>query len=188
MSAFYRNIQDLLVFLLLVGIGVAGRWGQPAWCFTPTAAVAVFAGWYFSRLAVAAMVPLAVLAISDLQLPAYDSTPVLLATYGVMTVPVVLGHWQRNGQTKTVAAIRWILCSVVPATIFYIVTNFAVWACYSTYERSFSGLLQCYWAAVPFYRAMLVGDAFYVSVLLLCAAAAGVPFTLRRQTDLNSQV
>ena len=33
-----RNLQDLLVFFLLVAIGVAGRWGQPEWCFTPTAA------------------------------------------------------------------------------------------------------------------------------------------------------
>ena len=44
-----RNLQDLLVFFLLIAIGVAGRWGQPEWCFTPTAAAAIFAGLYFSR-------------------------------------------------------------------------------------------------------------------------------------------
>ena len=26
-----QNLQDLLVFALLVAIGVAGRWGQPQW-------------------------------------------------------------------------------------------------------------------------------------------------------------
>jgi hypothetical protein len=186
-SAYYRNLQDLLVFLLLVGIGVAGRWGQPAWCFTPTAAVAIFAGWYFARLAVAAMVPVAVLAISDLLLPAYDSIPVLLATYGIMAVPVVLGHWQRSPQTKAATAARWVLFSIVPATLFYVVTNLAVWAFYSTYEKSFAGLLQCYWAAVPFYRTMLAGDAFYVGVLLICAAAAGMPLMVRHPAELSSR-
>jgi hypothetical protein len=59
-----RNLQDLLVFFLLIAIGVAGRWGQPEWCFTPTAAAAIFAGVYFNRLAIAAMVPIAILANS----------------------------------------------------------------------------------------------------------------------------
>ena len=49
-----QTVQDLLVFALLVAIGVAGRWGQPEWCFTPTAAAAIFAGYYFSRVSIAA--------------------------------------------------------------------------------------------------------------------------------------
>lgn len=184
-SAFSRNAQELLVFFLLVAIGVAGRWGQPTWCFTPTAAIALFAGWYFARLWIAALVPVAVLAISDLLLPAYDSIPVLLATYGIMTVPVLLGRLQRRPQTKTSATVRWSLFSLVPATLFYIVTNFAVWAFYSTYEKSFAGLLQCYWAAVPFFRTMLAGDVFYLGVLLACGVAAGVPEMLRQQAALS---
>jgi len=168
-----RNLQDLLVFFLLIGIGVAGRWGQPEWCFTPTAAAAIFAGWYFSRWAVAAMVPLSILAISDLLLPAYDSIPVLLVTYAVMTMPVVLGRLQRRPQSRLHATFLWVLAAFVPATLFYIVTNFAVWACYSTYEKSLAGLAQCYWAAVPFFRWMLAGDIFYLALLLACFAIAG---------------
>lgn len=179
-----RNTQDLLVFFLLVAIGVAGRWGQPAWCFTPTAAVAIFAGWYFARLAVAAVVPLAVLAISDFLLPAYNNIPVLLATYAVMTVPVVLGRWQRQSQSKASAAARWVFFSLVPATLFYIVTNFAVWMFYSTYEQSFAGLLHCYGAAVPFYRTMLAGDVFYLGLLLVCAMIAGQPVLQRQDAEL----
>ncbi len=183
-SSLSRNAQDLLVFFLLLAIGVAGRWGQPAWCFTPTAAVAIFAGWYFARLAVAALVPLAVLAISDLLLPAYDSIPVLLATYGIMIVPVLLGRWQRQPQAKVSAALRWSLFSLVPATLFYIVTNFAVWASYSTYEKSLVGLMQCYWAAIPFFRTMLAGDVFYLGLLLVCAMIAGQPVLQRQNAEL----
>jgi hypothetical protein len=179
-----RNLQDLLVFCLLIAIGVAGRWGQPQWCFTPTAAAAIFAGWYFSRIAVAAMVPLSILAISDLLLPAYNNVAVLLATYVVMTVPVLLGRLQRNSQSRAASAFRWALFAFVPATLFYIVTNFAVWKFQSTYEKSLAGLAECYWAAVPFYRWMLTGDIFYLTVMLTCCMLAGVPTLLTQRTKL----
>lgn len=160
-----RTLQDLLVFFLLIGIGVAGRWGQPEWCFTPTAAAAIFAGLYFERLAIAAMVPIAILAISDLLLPAYNSVPVLLATYAIMTVPVCFGRLQRGDQSKWSTIMRWALFSILPATLFFIVSNFAVWAFQSDYEKSLAGLAHCYWAAVPFFRWMLAGDLFYLTVL-----------------------
>src|SRR6478735_12517992 len=104
-----QNLQDLLVFALLIAIGVAGRWGQPEWCVTPTAAAAIFAGLYFSRLGIALMVPVTILAISDLLLPAYNSIPVMIATYVVMIAPVWFGRSQRAEQPRWLAASRWAL-------------------------------------------------------------------------------
>ena len=169
-----QTIQDLLVFALLIAIGVAGRWGQPEWCFTPMAATGIFAGLYFSRIAIAVMVPIASLAISDLLLPAYNSIPVMLATYAVMIVPVWLGRMQRGEHGRWSTMVRWALFGLVPATLFYLVSNFAVWAFQSDYEKSLAGLAKCYWAAVTFYRWMLAGDVFYLTVLLGCLAIAGV--------------
>lgn len=171
----HRNLQDMLVFGLLIAIGVVGRWGQPQWCFTPTAAAALFAGMYFSRWAIAAMVPISILAVSDLFLPAYDSIPVMIATYAVMVLPIYLGRLQRCEQSRRQAAARWLLFGLVPATLFYIVTNLAVWACYSSYPKTLAGLAECYWAAVPFFRWMLAGDLFYLAALLACAAIAAAP-------------
>jgi hypothetical protein len=170
-----RNWQDLLVFTLLVAIGVTGRWGEPTWCFTPVAAAALFAGLYFSRLAIALLVPIATLAITDLALPAHSNLTVLIATYAIMTAPVFLGRLQRGEQSPWRSAAKWALFGLVPATLFYIVTNFAVWAFQSDYETSLSGLIHCYWAAVPFYRAMIAGDAFYLAMFLSCWAMAGAP-------------
>jgi hypothetical protein len=165
---------DLAVFTLLIAIGVAGRWGQPEWCFTPTAAAAVFAGFYFSRAAVALLVPIAILGISDLALPAYDNIPVLLATYAVMTVPVWLGRMLRDQRGSWGALGWWALSGFAPATAFYLVSNFAVWAFQSDYETSLVGLVQCYAAAVPFYRSMLAGDLCYLVALFGCWVLAGM--------------
>src|SRR5260221_14780208 len=94
-----QNLQDLLVFALLIAIGVAGRWGQPQWCFTPTAAAAIFAGYYFTRLRVAALVPFAILLISDLSLPPYNSYGVMIATYGIMITPILVVRFLRTPAT-----------------------------------------------------------------------------------------
>jgi hypothetical protein len=168
-----QTVQDVLVFTLLVAIGVAGRWGQPVWEFTPIAAATIFAGYHFSRAAVAVLVPVAILAIGDVfLLPAHDSLGVIVATYGAMAVPVWLGRSLRRGSSGS-TALRWAACGLAPATIFWVVTNFAVWAFQSSYEPSLAGLAQCYWAAVPFYRWMLAGDIFYLAVLAACWACAG---------------
>jgi hypothetical protein len=60
----------------------------------------------------------------------------------------------------------------VPATAFYVATNFAVWAFTGLYEKTLAGLAQCYLAAVPFYRTMLAGDVFFLIVLGGCLAIA----------------
>jgi hypothetical protein len=167
-----QNLQDVLVFALLVAIGVAGRWGQPQWAFTPTAAAAVFAGFYISRVGIAAMVPLGILAISDLILPAYNNVPVLLVTYAAMIAPVWLGRLLRGENHNAATAWKLLLFGLVPATLFFIASNFAVWAFQSDYEKSIAGLIECYAAALPFYRWMLAGDIFYVTVLAGCWLAA----------------
>jgi hypothetical protein len=167
-----QNLQDVLVFALLVAIGVAGRWGQPLWAFTPTAAAAIFAGYYFSRVAIAAMVPVAILAVSDMILPAYDSKAVLLITYASMIVPIWLGRLLRGDSSGIATAWKLALCGFIPATLFFIASNFAVWAFKSNYERSLQGVIECYAAALPFYRWMLAGDIFYMSVLMACWLAA----------------
>jgi hypothetical protein len=170
----YRQqlVQDRLVFALLVAIGVVGRWGQPEWCFTPTAAAAIFAGYYFASWPIAVMVPLAILGLTDLLLPVHDNLPVLLTTYAAMTVPVWLGRIMARREFDWSASWRWALCGLVPATLFFVVTNFAVWAFQSDYEKSVAGVVHCYWAALPFYRWMLAGDVLYLTVLLACIALA----------------
>jgi hypothetical protein len=169
-----QTVRDLAVFGLLVAIGVAGRWGQPDWEFTPVAATALFAGCYFSRLAVAALVPVAILAISDLLLPAYDNWPVLVVKYGMMALPILFGRFLIREEQERKTPWRWGVCGLAPATLFFITTNLAVWAFQSDYAKTLPGLVECYAAGVPFYRSMLAGDLFYLTVLFGCAALAGL--------------
>jgi len=150
-----------IVFCLLVAIGVAGRWGQPDWCFTPLAAVTLFAGYYFANRWAAALVPLCVMSISDLILPAYDRLGVLIAVYAILLLPVMIGRALQHKVTFG----RLAAGALLPATAFWLASNFAVWSFGTMYSHTFSGLMSCYYAAIPFFRTMLVGDLIYMAIL-----------------------
>ncbi len=170
------NLRELTVFALLLAIGVVGRWYPLAgnlatWNFTPLAAVTLLGGYYFRQLLPAVLLPIGILAVSNVVLPAYSYWQVQLAVYAMMLVPLALGRAARGAQgwqrAKHVA-----LCGFVPATLFFVVTNFAVWASTPYYQKSLAGLANCYWMALPFYRWMLAGDLFFLGVLIGCLMIA----------------
>ncbi|TWU30052.1 DUF6580 family putative transport protein [Bythopirellula polymerisocia] len=177
-----ETLRELSVFGLLLAIGVAGRWAQPDWNFTPLAAVTVIGGYYFRSLLAAILLPVGILAVSDIILPAHESVAVQVSVHMMMLVPLFLGRmarhadgWQRVG--------LGVLGGVLPATAFFVVTNFVHWASTGMYEKSIAGLTACYIAALPFYRSMLAGDVFYLVVLVACLmiASARVPQRVRVQ-------
>src|SRR5690606_18685689 len=51
--------------------------------------------------------------------------------------------------------------------LFYLTTNFAVWAMGSGvfYPLNFEGLMMSYTAAIPFFHYSLAGDLFYSAIL-----------------------
>ena len=153
--------MNLSVFCLLVGIGIVGRLGEPDWCFTPLAAITLFSGYYFSNRWTAMLVPLSVMTISDLWLPTYQFAPVLLVVYVALLLPVVCGRMLRGRLTVTSLG----FVAPLPATLFFLTTNLAVWQFQGMYPHTWTGLLACYAAAIPFFRNMLCGDAVYLVVL-----------------------
>lgn len=177
-----ETVQELVVFGLLLAIGVAGRWAQPTWNFTPLAAVTVLGGYYFRQLMPALLLPVGVLALSDILLPSHDSFAVQLAVHLMMIVPLLIGRKVRESQGWQRKAF-WAMGGVVPATAFYLVTNFAVWAFKSDYPSTLAGLVSCYTAGIPFYRMMLTGDIVYLTLLVSCLALSKValPSTVKEK-------
>lgn len=163
--------RELLVFALLLAFGVVGRWAQPQWNFTPLTAVTAMGAYCFRSWLPALLLPVSLLAISDLLLAPHDNWQVLVAIHAMAVVPLLLGRAARDVEGWRRAAC-WGMCGFVPATAFFLVTNFAVWAGRSDYAPTLAGLVQCYERGLPFYRWMLAGDLFYVGLMAGCVAAA----------------
>ncbi|MEO0531738.1 MAG: DUF6580 family putative transport protein [Planctomycetota bacterium] len=178
-------LPHALIALLLIAIGVVGRWGQPDWCVTPLAAVGLLAGYALPRRW-ALLVPLAALAASDGLLPTYGSAGVVISVYAVMIVPALLGVWLRRPvNSVTTGVARLVGVSALPSVTFFFTTNFAVWAFQSLYPKTLAGLAECYIAALPFFRRMLVGDVAYTGLLFAAAAIAGA-YSLRGRPAENA--
>ena len=107
-------------------------------------------------------------------------------TYVAMVLPVWLGRSLRQESHPATTAVRWVSCGLLPAAIFFLTTNFAVWWFKSHYEKTLGGLTECYLAAVPFFRTMLVGDVFYLIVIFGCLALARLPAGQRAQTAVQA--
>ncbi|HEY5949811.1 MAG TPA: DUF6580 family putative transport protein, partial [Kofleriaceae bacterium] len=130
------------------------------WDFTPTGAIALFAGATFQRRSYAFALPFIALLISDAVIGFHSGMPVV---YAAFALSVCIGYWIRE-RRDSVAAVA--TAAVASATLFYISTNFWVWAAgHATYDKTFSGLVACYVAAIPFYVNHLAGDLFYSMAL-----------------------
>ncbi len=168
--------RDLIVFTLLVAFGVAARVGlQHIPNFAPVAAIALFAGYFLGHRLLAVCTPLAIMLISDRLVDAGGyAWPLMLTVYGLLAVPVLLGTPLRGwmnlaGNTSLDSSLRTVLglvgCSLTCSFLFFVGTNFAVWATSSWYEPTMAGLAKCYLSAIPFFRYTVTGDALFATVL-----------------------
>jgi ABC-type multidrug transport system fused ATPase/permease subunit len=126
--------------------------------FAPIAAMALFGGAYFSDRRQAFLVPLAAMFLSDLVIGLHSTIAVV---YGSFALIVCIGFWLRRRRTVSLVAGATLAGSVV----FFVITNFGVWALGSWYPKTLSGLMTAYIQAIPFFRNTVAGDLFYVSIL-----------------------
>jgi hypothetical protein len=159
-----KRILFLLIIGLIVSAAVTRLLPHPP-NFTPVIAIALVAGAYFYRSAWAWILPLAVMIVSDLALWAIHGyeffTARRLGIYTTLLLIVAIGI----PVGRQVGAGRVLLGSLAGAILFFIVTNFAVWASGRLYPMSWEGLLTCYTAAIPFFRHTLLSTLLYSGIL-----------------------
>jgi hypothetical protein len=151
----------------VIVIGVAGRLAfLDGPNFTPTVGIAVFAGLYFHRLALAILAPVAVMVISNLWLDAYAGWGMLLVVYAALVFPVLLSRLlskEREGRRR-LRPLGMLACGILPSVFFFVTSNFAVWLWSGAYAANLPGLTACYVRAIPFYKYSLCGDLIFVAV------------------------
>lgn len=131
--------------------------------FSPVAALALFGGAHFRNRYAAYLIPLIAVWISDLMLNyafyghfvAFYSGAFF--TYAAFALVVLLG----SGLLKKLSAVRLLFTALSASVVFFLVSNFGVWAFSGMYTPDLTGLLNCYTAAIPFFRNTMAGDLIY---------------------------
>jgi hypothetical protein len=148
------------VFILFA---VAVRFMPHPMAFTPVGAALLFFGARGPRRQL--WVPLVLLAASD----------VVLTTL-VYKYPFSWDHfvtwtwyagmlWLGTSLKRNSGAFRILGSALAGSISFFLVSNFAVWAAWNMYPRTFAGLLTCYEAGIPFFRHGVVGDLVFTTAM-----------------------
>jgi hypothetical protein len=126
--------------------------------FSPIAAMALFSGAYLPRRGLAFVAPLGAMLLSDAVLGFHSGMPVV---YGSLALVVLLGFLLSGKRTVG----RVIGAALASSVLFYLITNFAVWAGGDMYPKTLAGLAACYAAAIPFFQNSLAGDLLFTGLL-----------------------
>ena len=152
--------------LLLVILGVVFRVAPHPWNFAPVGAIALFAGATFDDRRSAFFVPLVTMFIGDLFIGLHSLMPVIYATYALIAVIGMLIRERRDSVVAVGGA------AIASSTIFFVITNFAVWFMGTTYAKTFDGLVTCYVAAIPFFDRTLASDLLFSAIFFGAFALA----------------
>ncbi len=138
--------------------------------FTPIGAIALFGAAYFANRYVALLIPLVSLWVSDLVInnvvyAQYFEGFVFFHTgfywtYLSFILIGLLGFFL----LKKIKVQNLLAASVLSSLLFFLLSNFGVWAGGGMYPATFNGLLLCYSAALPFFVSTLLGNLFYTGV------------------------
>jgi len=118
--------------------------------FTPIIAVAIVSSYFFKNINLSFIVLLAAMLISDLFIGFYEN-------FIFVYVSLLLITFAFNKISRKINFKNLFIYSFAGSLIFFIVSNFGVWVLGSpgvndiAYEKSLSGLIQCYILAIPFF-------------------------------------
>ena len=127
--------------------------------FTPMLAVGVFSGFYFKQFYLSLFIVIFSMFIGDLFL-GFHST--MFFTYISLAVAVLVGLSVKCFKFKEI-----LFAGLASSVCFFIITNFGAWLTHEMYEQNFTGLLQSYAMAIPFFHNTLISTFLYLVILKL---------------------
>ncbi len=145
------------IIYALLGVGIIARLIPHPWNATPVMAIALFGGAHLSKR-LSLLVPFLIIAISDFIIGWHATIPF---TWSALLLTSVIGWWVRRRASGT----RIVTGALAGAALFFVLSNFGVWITQQLYPRTAAGLWECYVAAIPFFRATVLGDLVFTTVL-----------------------
>ena len=175
-----KSFNYLVILAVLIALGVAGRLLPHPPNFTPMAAIALFAGFIFLKRYMAVIAVVVIMLLTDYFAFGYLSaewfaSKSMWVVYLALLFPIVF----KNFLQKKLGLFRVAGAALASSTVFFIATNFAVWAFSPMYEKTLEGLVLCYTMAIPFFQNTVAGDLIWSGVIF------GAYLALRNYSNLK---
>ena len=124
------------------------------WNFTPVLAIGIFSGFYFKKFYLGLFIVIFSMFLGDLYLGFHNT---MFFTYISLAAAVGIGLYIKSFKTYEI-----FYSSVISSVCFFIVTNFGAWITLDIYEKNFSGLVNSYIMAIPFFHNTLISTFVYL--------------------------
>jgi hypothetical protein len=122
-------------------------------------------------------VPLVVMAATDVVLTKVVYAYPFVWDHFVTWAWYVAILWLGTRLKGTIKPLPIVGAALASSVSFFVISNFAVWAAYDMYPKTFAGLMTCYTLALPFFRPGVEGDLLFTTVFfatpVVVAALAG---------------
>lgn len=139
--------------------------------FSPLGAIALFGAAHFYKKWLAFFIPLAAVWLSDLVI-----NNVIYAQYYPEFTWFYDGFYWQYGSYLLIAITGIFLFKKIntkrviggiaaSSLLFFLISNFGVWASGTMYPPTFQGLMACYVAGLPFLQGTVLGDLVYTTSL-----------------------
>ena len=159
MQNFFITFRKEIFPISLIFILALSRLIPHPYNFTPVLAVGVFSGFYFKHIYLSFFVVIFSMFIGDLFL-GFHST--MFFTYISLAVAVLIGLYVKHFKFTEI-----LFSGLASSVCFFIITNFGAWLTLEMYVKNFTGLLQSYAMAIPFFHNTLISTFVYLVVLKL---------------------
>jgi hypothetical protein len=135
------------------------------WNATPVAAMFLFSGATFRNKRDSLLFPLAALMISDYAVIHFlwGGRYAWFTPYtwtGFLLVGLI--GWALRRKLSVLGVLG---ASLAGSVVFFLVSNFGVWMGWKMYPATVGGLIDCYVAALPFFRNTVLGDLAYAGLM-----------------------
>jgi len=147
------HIQKLISYTAIIFLAIIARLIPHAPNFAPVGGLALFSGSHFKKK-IALIIPLIAMFVSDIFLGFHKTVPYVYVSFIIIAL---IGSMIKNNKWQSL-----ILASLSSSVLFFLITNFGVWATGAmSYSRNLSGLMQSYTMGLPFFRNTIISDLFY---------------------------
>jgi len=138
--------------------------------FTAIGAIAFMGGALFKNKWLKYLLPLAILALSDLALNTFvysEFTNGSIFYKGMLWVylPFIVSVFLGEKMLKNIKVSNVLLTALASGIVFFLLSNFGVWLSGTIYPKTGAGLIEAYTMGIPFFRSTLLGNMVYGLVI-----------------------
>ena len=147
-----KKYRKIISYGAIIVLAVLARLIPHAPNFAPIGGLALFSGSHFKKK-IALLIPITAMFLSDIFLGFHKTIPFVYLSFIIIALI--------GGLIKTNKWQSLLKASLVSSILFFLITNFGVWATGTMYQKNLSGLMQSYVMGLPFFRNTLLSDLFY---------------------------